>query len=205
MYNSVTIDVDQLLADRAAERAAEEAAEPEPVSEPEPPRPAKPKVSRKRKQEDLGTHEQPKPKKIRLKASRPQQEVSSTPSTSSSSPKHPLKVTLKLPPKPKDEPETFPCCLCVSQSRDDLLRVQDPPLWRKDASNRDIWMAHEECANVIPETWVDEVELPEVDEQGVSLKEKVVYGVDAIVKDRWNLVIILSYFHCGTSRKWFNT
>ena len=35
---------------------------------------------------------------------------------------------------------------------------------------------------VVAETWVDDVER----ENGV--KEKVVFGVDAIVKDRWNLV-----------------
>lgn len=41
-------------------------------------------------------------------------------------------------------------------------------------------MAHEECAKVVPETWVDEVET----EMSV---EKRVFGVDAIVRDRWNL------------------
>jgi len=44
-------------------------------------------------------------------------------------------------------------------------------------------MAHEECASVVPETWVDEVD------EGNG-KEKVVFGVDGIVKDRWNLVSI---------------
>jgi hypothetical protein len=38
-------------------------------------------------------------------------------------------------------------------------------------------MAHEQCARVIPETWLDEVG-----------GEKVVFGVDSIVKDRWHLV-----------------
>lgn len=43
-------------------------------------------------------------------------------------------------------------------------------------------MAHELCASIVPETWVDEVNLPD------GGTEKIVLGVDAIVKDRWNLV-----------------
>jgi hypothetical protein len=39
------------------------------------------------------------------------------------------------------------------------------------------WRAHEICAMTIPETWIDEVG-----------GERRVFGVDAIVKDRWNLV-----------------
>lgn len=175
------------MADRAAERAAEEeVVAPEP--EPGPPKPPKPKASRKRKPEVSENAEQPRPKKIKLKASRPEPEPStaSTPLPSKPTPK----VTLKLPPKPK-ELETFPCCLCVSQSRDGLLPVQDPPLWRKDAGSGDSWMAHEECANVIPETWVDEIEVPVADGSGYVNRVKVVFGVDAIVKDRWNLVSIV--------------
>ena len=80
-------------------------------------------------------------------------------------------------------------------SQDGLLRVHDPPLWQKEgeaggsvqASNA-VWMAHEVCANVIPETWVDEIEVGEPREDGSRAKERVVFGVDAIVKDRWNLV-----------------
>ena len=49
-------------------------------------------------------------------------------------------------------------------------------------------MAHLECASVVPETWVDEVEVGDPDEHGVRAKEQVVFGVDGIVKDRWNLV-----------------
>ncbi|GJJ16220.1 hypothetical protein Clacol_010516 [Clathrus columnatus] len=45
-----------------------------------------------------------------------------------------------------------------------------------------IWRAHEVCARIIPETWVDET--PIDNGQGV---EKVVWGVDGIVKDRWML------------------
>lgn len=50
---------------------------------------------------------------------------------------------------------------------DDLLPVQDTPLaWSsvpiqalpKDVVGKLIWRAHESCAMIIPETWVDEVE-----------------------------------------------
>ena len=44
-----------------------------------------------------------------------------------------------------------------------------------------VWMAHEDCANVVPETWVDDLEVG-------GVKEKVVMGVNAIVNGRWNLV-----------------
>ena len=49
-------------------------------------------------------------------------------------------------------------------------------------------MAHEECANVVPETWVDFIEVGEPQQDGSRIKEQVVFGVDGIVKDRWNLV-----------------
>lgn len=72
-------------------------------------------------------------------------------------------------------------------SKDGLLRVHDPPIGRKDADEAaghpKFWMAHEECANIVPETWVDDV-----DSGDPAIKEKVVFGVDGIVKDRWNLV-----------------
>jgi hypothetical protein len=51
-----------------------------------------------------------------------------------------------------------------------------------------MWMAHESCARVLPETWLDEVEVGPVLEDGTRKREKMVFGVDAIVKDRWNLV-----------------
>lgn len=96
-----------------------------------------------------------------------------------------ISVTLKLPPRPT-EPEVFPCCLCISQNREDLLRVYDPPIGRKDAveaaGNPKIWMAHEQCAKIVPETWVDEMD------GSNGTKERMVFGVDGIVKDRWNLV-----------------
>ena len=105
------------------------------------------------------------------------------------------RVTLKLPPNPKEQ-ESFPCCLCVSSSRNGLLKVQDPPLWIKEGestapgSNKSTWYAHEECANVVPETWVDEVEVDQPD--GIRGKQRIVFGVDAVVKDRWNLVCLLN-------------
>ncbi|EEB98321.1 hypothetical protein MPER_02195 [Moniliophthora perniciosa FA553] len=97
---------------------------------------------------------------------------------------HP-KVMLRLPARPA-EPEVFPCCLCISTVKEGLLRVQDPPIGRKDAmeacGNPKVWMAHADCANIVPETWVDEVENPQT-----GMQELAVFGVDAIVKDRWNL------------------
>jgi len=105
-----------------------------------------------------------------------------------------LSVTLKLPPR-HTGPESFPCCLCVSQSRENLLRVYDPPVSRKDAAeatgNPKVWMVHEQCAKIVPETWVDEV-----DGGPIGGKERMVFGVDGIVKDRWHLVspFILSAF-----------
>jgi hypothetical protein len=95
------------------------------------------------------------------------------------------KITLKLGPR-SEEQESFPCCLCVSINSEGLLRVQNPPFGRKDvaeaAGHPKVWLAHEFCANVVPETWVDNF----IRSDGSV--EKVVYGVDGIVKDRWNLV-----------------
>lgn len=49
-------------------------------------------------------------------------------------------------------------------------------------------MAHEECAKVVPETWVDIVDSAEILPDGSHVQESRVLGVDAVVKDRWNLV-----------------
>ncbi|GLB42769.1 putative jmjN domain containing protein [Lyophyllum shimeji] len=181
--DSVRIDVDQLMADRAAE-----AANPKPPPQPKRPsskkengnkdlKDAKRKVARKRKIEDAD--EQPKAKKLKIKLS-----SSSTLAPSSKVPPPKLSITLKLGPRPTLEP--YPCCLCVSMDREGLLRVHDPPIGRKDAEdaagNPTEWMAHEFCASVVPETWVDEIEVGPN-----NVKEKVVYGVDGIVKDRWHL------------------
>ncbi|KAL0579727.1 hypothetical protein V5O48_002291 [Marasmius crinis-equi] len=137
----------------------------------------------KRKSEG-SSEDSPKPKKPKTKPSA--QDVSSA--SSSSKPKPtikimPPKITLKLGPRPA-EPEVFPCCLCISMSKEGLLRVHDPPINRKDAVeacgySRDwAWMAHRDCARIVPETWVDEIE---------GTKEEAVFGVEGIVKDRWNL------------------
>ncbi|KAJ7320925.1 JmjC domain, hydroxylase-domain-containing protein [Mycena albidolilacea] len=106
------------------------------------------------------------------------------------------KLTLKLGPRPASLPsgasspiaeETFPCCLCVDPSPTGLARVHDlPPMWRELAPAArlhfpqqrptGVWMAHEGCAMVLPETWVDEID-----------GERVVFGVDGIVRGRWSL------------------
>ncbi|KAI0084382.1 hypothetical protein BDY19DRAFT_997737 [Irpex rosettiformis] len=195
---SVRIDVDQLLRDREAERAQEQ---PMVVAVEE----AESKRPRKRKTDIPGDDTQKRKKPRVGKINRAEVVISTPPppprtpsktkpasASASSSKAQPVtpskqpKVTLKLGPKPK-EPDVFPCCLCVSPSRDGLLRVHDPPVWRIEADSGEgktgtgVWMAHEDCANVVPETWVDEVDI------GGGAKEKVVMGVNAIVNGRWNL------------------
>lgn len=170
--DSVRIDVDQLLRDREAERLR-------PTSLAEP---------KKRKAGgDDGSRKRPKSSKSISPSS------GQTPGSSGSASTSRVTVTLKLPPKPL-EPDGFPCCLCVSKSRDGLLRVQHPPIGRRDlpeslASVFDVeaWMAHEECAKVVPETWVDEVDFGGLESNASVSRERRVFGVDAIVKDRWNL------------------
>lgn len=170
--DSVRIDVDQLLRDREAERL----------------RPTSPAEPKKRKAEgDEGNRKRPKSSKSISPSS------GQTPGSSGSANTSRVTVTLKLPPKPL-EPDGFPCCLCVSKSRDGLLRVQHPPIGRRDLPeslasvfNVEAWMAHEECAKVVPETWVDEVDSGELESQASVSRERRVFGVDAIVKDRWNL------------------
>lgn len=146
--------------------------------------PVQPPSSSKRKAE--GVDGAPKRKRPKPTAER---------TLSSSAPLSKVSVTLKLGPKPP-EPESFPCCLCVSMSYDGLLRVQDPPIGKRElpeslSSVHDAtrWMAHEECAKVVPETWVDIVESSEILPDGAYARESRVFGVDAIVKDRWNLVM----------------
>ena len=145
-----------------------------------------PTSPRKRKSEGEG--DTPALKKIKIKAA-PSKGAAQT-GLSARKPLPKLSVTLKLGPRPA-EPESYPCCLCASTYRQGLLRVHDPPVTRKDAveaaGNPKEWMAHEYCANVVPETWVDEIESGLCDE-----KEKVVFGVDGIVKDRWHLVRLTS-------------
>ncbi|KAG6868897.1 hypothetical protein C0993_008195 [Termitomyces sp. T159_Od127] len=191
--DSVTIDVDQLLADRAAE-----AGDPPPAVAFVPKKKAKVKRVTVKKENDLEEllilkakpshkrklevlEEEPKNKKLKIKLS-PSKASSTQPKPQISAPTSKLSLTIKLGPRPALE--SFPCCLCISMDKEGLLRVYDPPIGRKDieeaAGNPKEWMAHEYCAQIIPETWIDEIEL-----RGV--KEKVVYGVDAIVRDRWHL------------------
>ena len=191
-YYSVRIDVDQLLADREAERLQTEAVVTDEAT-------LKPKSSRKRKAEEVEA--EPASKKLKIRISKPQSNenvnisISAVPppSADSTSPPKP-KVVLKLgPPQPPKVPhaDAFPCCLCVSMDRNDLLRVMSPPLGRTPGPGG-MWMAHEECARVVPETWVDELNVGMDPHTRAPLKEKVVFGVDCIVKDRWNLVCISS-------------
>lgn len=102
-----------------------------------------------------------------------------------SKPQPKLSITLKLGPR-TDQEEIYPCCLCVATNPEGLLHVINPPFARKDvveaAGHPTVWMAHEFCARVVPETWVDISVRPD------GSSEKFVYGVDGIVKDRWNLV-----------------
>lgn len=91
---------------------------------------------------------------------------------------------IRIPPAPQT-----PCCLCASNQMPGLLPVYDPPSsWsgakpaaKCDESGNEVggWLAHEHCARAIPETWVDMVD-----------GRRMVFGVDGIVKDRWNLVSI---------------
>ncbi|KAF9530073.1 JmjC domain, hydroxylase-domain-containing protein [Crepidotus variabilis] len=180
--DSVRIDVDQLLRERDGENDAEWndsehfLSEDGLLKEFESPVPSKPQ---KRK---AHSGEMPRPKKFKVDTSISLSKP--TPVASSSKPHPRISVTLKLGPRP-DVDDLFPCCLCVSTSKEELLQVQDPPIFRKDvveaAGNPKVWLAHEFCANIIPETWVD------VSIRRDGSAEKVVHGVDAIVKDRWNL------------------
>lgn len=134
-----------------------------------------PKPKKRKSEAPSDSMKSKKPKKLEPKPSLPR-----------------ISLTLKIGPRPPER-EEFPCCLCVSANREGLLPVHDPPVGRKDieelAGKPKIWMAHESCANVIPETWVDEV-----DEGLAGFKERFVFGVDAVVKDRWNLVCQTRYF-----------
>ncbi|KAH9475449.1 DNA damage-responsive transcriptional repressor RPH1 [Psilocybe cubensis] len=208
--DSVRIDVDQLLREREEEREA--AALAAVASKPSSPAknkkshkkavvkkeneevvlpPVLPKASAARKRKSdakLDVQTIPTLKKVKLTHS-PSKAIGMTSGTAPTtttisippSKQTPTKLSITLKLGPRIEP--YPCCLCVSMSKDGLLKVMEPPT-RKDAvdaaGNPKVWMAHEFCASIVPETWVDEV-----DQDGV--KQKVVFGVDGIVKDRWNL------------------
>ncbi|KAI0776874.1 hypothetical protein BD413DRAFT_610467 [Trametes elegans] len=194
---SVRIDVDQLLRDRAAEKREvfRKAKKPRKIkSEDATEKENKSKPAKKRKSDGDAPIKAKKPRTKQPSIAFEQPVASSSKVQLPPAPSPPsklVKVTLKLPPKPK-EPEGFPCCLCVSTAQEELLRVQDPPGWWYEPGNREeaggrACMAHAECASVVPETWVDEIEVGDPDENGVRRRERVVFGVDGIVKDRWNL------------------
>lgn len=104
------------------------------------------------------------------------------------------RVILKLPAPRAPGEDEYPCCLCVGTQKDGLCRVHDAPreevvgaaLEFRNGIGK-VWRAHESCAEVVPETWVDDIEVPRPDGQG-TMMERVVFGVDGIVRDRWNLV-----------------
>jgi hypothetical protein len=194
----VRIDVDQLLAEKEEERKAALAAKYLPKHESSKKSivkreilddvlPPAPKTSSRKRKSDISKDNEdtvPKLKKIKIKPSAASKVPSATISIPASKPLPKLSITLKLGPRPA-EAEPFPCCLCVSMNREGLLRVHEPPLTRKDAvdaaGSPKVWLAHEDCASIVPETWVDEID-------SYGGREKVVFGVDGIVKDRWNLV-----------------
>lgn len=128
--------------------------------------------ARKRKHEELTI--EPGGKKLKAVKNK------GTPTAATSKTSLPrLSITLRLgPPK-----EVFPCCLCVSEDANGLLPVYDPM-----STTTTPKMAHEHCASVIPETWVDEYEINPPSSSAFPHKTRVVFGVDGIVKDRWNLV-----------------
>lgn len=208
---SVRIDVDQLLRDRAAENrqvyrkpGKSHLIKSEPNDGPEPgpsrkanaAKDAKSKTSRKRKSDAEASVTKAKKQKTKSSSASSSGSVASSSGGTLASPAKQIKrVMLKMGPPPPPKEQEFLCCLCPSGDKRGLLRVHDPPAWWYDAANTDAklgpCMAHEECASVVPETWVDEIEREgEIGTSGenASRTEKVVFGVDAVSKDRWNLV-----------------
>lgn len=146
---------------------------------------------------DLLSEAPSKAKKAKKESSSSRQTLSAPGSSGSLQKSNP--ITIKIP---RLASTTFPCCLCTSLSHDNLLRLQDPPPASATPHTRptkravvrrlydaslgrvvevesevDAWMAHERCARVIPETWIDELD-----------GERLIFGVDSICKERWNLV-----------------
>ena len=185
---SVRIDVDKLLQDRENERLAALAAEEAALSTK---KTSDAGLTRKRKSESASEGSS---KRKRTTAPTESTEAQTSDATV---PAHLPKVTLKVSAKPKDpESEPYPCCLCISRHDSDLLPVHDPPSARSGCSNvpprhrienevewKEVWKAHEGCAKVVTETWIDEIDVE-------GEKVKYVFGVDTIVRDRWNLVSI---------------
>lgn len=148
---SVRIDVDRLLLDREEERLSANKRTPDDDDKPK---------SRKRKPDSSEGGATAKPKRVRTKA---HQDATASKVT----------LTVKVPPRTKESSSSpFPCCLCVSAEEKGLLRVHDKPLsWSgcanvvaADDSGLDLWKAHESCVLVVPETWVDEIDVLIVEE-----------------------------------------
>ena len=177
---SVRIDVDQLLLDRERERLERSRATQDAVTIDD-----QKSGTRKRKHEEFTTESKGK----KLKVSKDKgTHTAATPK--SSTPK--LSITLKIGPIPK---EVFPCYLCVSEDMNGLLPVYDPTSTASTPK-----MAHEHCASVIPETWVDDYEVGHPSSSNSFHKTRAVFGVDGIVKDRWNLVRFTK--NDQSSRQW---
>ncbi|KAF8576317.1 hypothetical protein K439DRAFT_676101 [Ramaria rubella] len=147
---------------------------------------AGPSPSRKRKVEVVtdGVEDIGKPKRPKVAKALPASPESNAPQQPQGRPAAKPKPRPKPPAADLDAGLAFPCCLCASTVMEGLLRVQDAPMSFSGVAkpNDGVWRAHEACARVIPETWVDEVSM-----DGGPEKEKVVWGVDGIVKDRWML------------------
>ncbi|KAL1729188.1 jumonji superfamily protein, partial [Schizophyllum commune] len=178
---SVRIDVDQLLQDRAAEDAGQ-APQDAPNSSSLSTTGKKATQGKKRKAPSPASKDAEMPRAKRIKMRPPHAEAEPSTSGTMTTKGHTKSVTLKLGAAPVGE-ELFPCCLCVGREQEGLLRVQEPPVGvptvALDLSRG--WRAHELCARIVPETWVDEVD------EGLGFREKVVFGVDAIEKARWQL------------------
>lgn len=140
--------------------------------------------------------------------------VSTTPSDAKSKSKPPpygmLAPKVKPPTSgmiaktPRKEKAAAVCCLCINTTPPtapvikaqghafNLLRCvggpsagATPNLALSSGANVQQYWAHEVCARVLPETWVDE---------DPHSGEKFVYGVDCIVRERWTLVRFISLF-----------
>lgn len=179
--DSVRIDVDALLAERAQMEADEKAGIRRPQVEPRQAaiRPAHPP------QAYAAPQATQRPRKRKLHEIQPP--VASQSRQGGFIAYQPNeKSTLDGPPAKRVHHEVdtrrLPCCLCTSTSENELLPVNDPPFpymgvpAPKTSDGTVLWRAHEVCAMTIPETWVDEVD-----------GQKRVFGVDGIIKDRWNL------------------
>ncbi|KAH8827175.1 JmjC-domain-containing protein [Flagelloscypha sp. PMI_526] len=198
--DSVRIDVDQLLADRAAEARGEippsmlrEVANDSGVlmlnqalaESPKSPR-KKPVPKSKLKSESIMDTDS----SIGMKRKAPFDDSSSAKKQRTSSASV-ASLSFKIPAPSPDV--SYPCCLCPSTSTENLLSVHTAPdtHWKElleiernlivDKEGWTVWNAHEECAMVLQETWIEEVE----GEDGK--RERMVFGVDDIPRDRWAL------------------